>query len=1445
MSEVSTLDAANSAQDAEEATMKKKETVRRSVSRTTAPIGQNSPKFKALFEHTNDAILIADDGGHYVDANPAACALFGMGREMLLGKSVADFVRPELAENVKTAWERFVIEGGAEGEYELLRPDGTMRYLNFKATANILPGMHLSIVRDATEQKLSLKLIRESERFAHAAIDALSAHISILDQEGFIIHVNRVWEDFALEQSGSLADKAIGANYLGVCDDVEGEDGEEGPVVAQGIRDVISGSREEFTIEYPCHSPSEQRWFVCRVTKFKGTGPVRVVVAHENITERKLAEDQRRKSEERYRGLIENISEVFYVADGAGTITYASPNLSESTGYDVHEVLGRSYVRFVHPDDRRRAVEFYAEAARGDAIDVKIELRAVRKNGSVFWVEQSTRIIKDKQGKVLEYRNVVQDVSDRRSAYEKLEQERTLLRTIIEAIPDEIGVKDDQRRFILANKACVRALKQSTEEGLLGRKDEDLIKSIYADIGRMEDESVLTKAKPMISKVGTTGIAPDGSVGRCLLTTKIPLLDQGSRAIGLVVINRDISELRETEVKLRNRNEQLGNIFENLDQVFWSFDTVKQQYTDISPTFERIYGVAPRELLVNPALWLELVHPEDRNAAMDFGGVESGTPVMQVMRIIRRNDGAVRWVQNRIRGVVENGKLVRMDGVLTDITEQKLAELAVMESEAKYRQLFDEAPVGFHEIDSEGRIVRINQTELSMLGYQRDEVIGRFLWELILNPEAKADILAKLKGSMPIQSVERTAIRKNGEHFPVLIEHGYVIDEAGKIVGMRGSWQDMTARTRARAALVESERRFRALIENNSDLIVLVDESGKVKYASPANERILGFTEAEVVGKSGFEFIHPEDLAAVSSMFEHLRAVPNEVATAQFRSRHKSGGWRWLECTGKNMLDDPSIQAIITNSHDITNRREAQKALEQSEEKYREFFEEDLSGAFISSVDGKMLACNQQYAHIFGYDSIEEVLATPASQFCAESGDRERFLALVKENKKLENYEEDARKKDGRLIHLIENIIGKFDEQGELVEIRGYVMDITQRRLLEEHLRQAQKMESVGTLAGGIAHDFNNILGIIMGYTSIIERIPGLPPGVEPSLETINKAVHRGAGVVRQLLTFARKGDVSVESIDVNHVVEELTGMLRETFPRSINLSVHLTDHKLRILADHTQLVQAMLNLCVNARDAMPNGGTLAIVTDLRSGNLLKRTNRGAVSGPYAYVAVTDTGHGMSEEVRKRIFEPFFTTKATGKGTGLGMAVVYGIVNAYNGFIEIESVEGRGTTFHMYFPLQGADHIVVESGVGEVGELPGGTETILVVEDEDVMADLLENILSSRGYTVLVARDGEAGVKMFREHIDSIDIVLSDLGLPKLGGFEAFKEMKRMKPQLKVIFASGYLAAATREEMKKEGGNHFIQKPYVVTDLLQQLRQLLDAPEPMEKAVKVAEVVHA
>ncbi|MEX0736469.1 MAG: ATP-binding protein, partial [Bacteroidota bacterium] len=340
-----------------------------------------------------------------------------------------------------------------------------------------------------------------------------------------------------------------------------------------------------------------------------------------------------------------------------------------------------------------------------------------------------------------------------------------------------------------------------------------------------------------------------------------------------------------------------------------------------------------------------------------------------------------------------------------------------------------------------------------------------------------------------------------------------------------------------------------------------------------------------------------------------------------------------------------------------------------------EFFEEDLSGAFISSVDGKLLACNQQYAHIFGYDLIEEALATPASQYYVKSGDREKFLALVKENKKLENYEENARKKDGRPIHLVENIIGKFDEQGELVEIRGYVMDITHRRLLEEHLRQAQKMESVGTLAGGIAHDFNNILGIIMGYTSIIERVPGLPAGVGQSLETINKAVHRGAGVVRQLLTFARKGDVNVESIDVNHVVEELTGMLSETFPRSINLSTQLTDHKLRILADHTQLVQAMLNLCVNARDAMPNGGTLAIVTDVRSGNLLKPTNREAVSGPYAYVAVTDTGHGMSEEVRKRVFEPFFTTKATGKGTGLGMAVVYGIVNAYNGFIEIESVE--------------------------------------------------------------------------------------------------------------------------------------------------------------------------
>lgn len=422
-------------------------------------------------------------------------------------------------------------------------------------------------------------------------------------------------------------------------------------------------------------------------------------------------------------------------------------------------------------------------------------------------------------------------------------------------------------------------------------------------------------------------------------------------------------------------------------------------------------------------------------------------------------------------------------------------------------------------------------------------------------------------------------------------------------------------------------------------------------------------------------------------------------------------------------------------------------------------------------------------------------------------------------------YERIVKSRDGALHYILWQ-----DTMGPEKFIIGVGHDITERKVLEDQLRQAQKLESLGTLAGGIAHDFNNVLGIILGYTSMLEDRKVDPKKSSRSIAAINKAVQRGAGLVRQLLTFARKTDTLIESVRLNDVLVELAGMLKETFPRTIQVSSQLEKDIPSITGDANQLHQALLNLSLNARDAMPRGGALTFTTRTVMGAEVRRRFPEARREQYVSISVADTGIGMDEPLLARVFEPFFTTKEKGQGTGLGLAVVYGVVASHQGFIDVESRVGRGTTFHLYFPIPERKIqeplIATEQAQAQVS---GGTETLLVVEDEEMMLDLLKNILSGKGYRVMTAKDGVEAVEVYTQHRNQIDLVLMDMGLPKLSGAEALQKLRAINPKIKVIFASGYIDPHIKSEVLKAGVKHFVQKPYIPQEVLRHIRKVIES----------------
>jgi two-component system, cell cycle sensor histidine kinase and response regulator CckA len=502
----------------------------------------------------------------------------------------------------------------------------------------------------------------------------------------------------------------------------------------------------------------------------------------------------------------------------------------------------------------------------------------------------------------------------------------------------------------------------------------------------------------------------------------------------------------------------------------------------------------------------------------------------------------------------------------------------------------------------------------------------------------------------------------------------------------------------------------------------------------------------------------------------------------------------------------------------------------ETDERYRRFVTEDFTGMLVMRTDGQIVTCNPAVAGIFGFDSLEEAVSANFFAFLRSRQDGMELLETVRQHGMVDRHELEMTQRNGDPVYVVARLIGNF-ANGELTELHVYLFNDTKRKRLEQQLVQAQKMEGLGTLAGGIAHDFNNILAIILGYTNKLESSRSKPNEFPGAIKIIKEAVERGAALVQQLLTSARQTEARFSSVDLNALVRELESMLQATFPKTINFDLQLAPDLPVITADKSQLHQVLLNLCVNARDAMPAGGTLTLATSVTPGPELTEMFSGVTAESYACIRVRDTGIGMTRQVKSHIFEPFFSTKERGKGTGLGLSVVYGVVNNHRGFVQVESEPGAGTSFIVYLPVK---HLAAEQLGGIRTGVPRQDipQTILLVEDEEMLRELGVSILESEGFRVLAAKDGVEAVALFETHCDEIGLVVCDLGLPRLGGREAFLKMKESRPGVRAIVASGYLEPAIRSEMLKAGVIDTIQKPYDFNDLIAKIRSII-GPQPV------------
>jgi PAS domain S-box-containing protein len=763
----------------------------------------------------------------------------------------------------------------------------------------------------------------------------------------------------------------------------------------------------------------------------------------------------------------------------------------------------------------------------------------------------------------------------------------------------------------------------------------------------------------------------------------------------------------------------------------------------------------------------------------------------------------------------------------------KVAQLE--ESEKKYRQLFETAMVGIYRtrID-DGKFLAANQTLARLMGYDSvHQLVKEFVTsEHYSDPKRREELLDLIREQGRVDGFEVEMVRSDGSLVTIEISAA-AYPEFGYIEGVVA---DITKRKQAEETLRKSEEKFRFLAEKMADIVWILDRDFRTAYVSPSIEHVLGFTPEERKEQCLEEMITPASLQKVQEMyFEELQKAaegnvdPNRSVTIEVEYLRKDGSTVWMENIVK-WIQDPggTIVGMHGVSRDITERRMAEEALRESESRFRNLFDLSPQAICLTELEtGKLVDVNHKLCELTKY-AKEEVLGLNVSEvgFCEEA-DRNRFIEALQSSGEVKGLEMDFKTKDNSMLHA--HVFARIIRIAGVSYILSIFHDRTEQVGLEAQLRQAHKMESIGTLAGGIAHDFNNILGIIIGNAELaLDDIPEENPA-RLNLEEIRIAGARAKDVVCQLLSFARKKNLEKKPINIVPIIQESLKLLRSSIPASIDIRQKIAKDVDTILADPTQINQVLINLCTNADHAMPDGGILEIrLKNLELDEETRARHPNLSPGHYVNLMVSDTGHGIPPDEIDRIYDPYFTTKEVGKGAGMGLAVVHGIVMNHNGAIFADSEVEKGTTFNLFFPVTERQPV---SEIPVVENLPEGKERILFIDDDKSIAYVGRHRLERLGYQVETRTNPVEALELFRDEPGRFDLVITDMAMPQMTGDILVREILKIRPDLPTIICSGFSEKMDEEKAKEIGIRQYIEKPLDRSELAKVVRRVLGSPK--------------
>ena len=950
-----------------------------------------------------------------------------------------------------------------------------------------------------------------------------------------------------------------------------------------------------------------------------------------------------------------------------------------------------------------------------------------------------------------------------------------------------------------------------------------IIRSNVTDI-LLEPTSWIVRIALFVTYVVPLIIAVDGMKKRMM--QNIHELKEANETLRAEILMR-----RTTEKELRKSEEKYRSIYENA--VEGIFQTKPDgHFISANPALAYIHGYISPDEMMNTITDLGEQLYVDKDRRYEFVRLINEEGVVSNFEAqTYRKDGSTTWISINARNVRdEKGITLYYEGTIENITERKCSEEALKESEKRFREFADLLPQTVVEFDGMGNVTFANRNAFETFKYTKEDLgKGVNLLQLVIPEDrdrTKENIKKIMKENNQTSSSrnEYTAMRKDGSLFYVAAYTSPVIRE-NRPVGFRSIVIDVTEQKKTDNALRMSEARLRQIIDLVPHFIFAKDRSGRFVLVNKSVADAYGTTVENLVGKTDSDFNHSRDEIEgfLSDDLEVMdsgkpKDIPEEKIT------DSKGNIRFLNTTKIPFtLSMTDSDAVLGVSIDITAHKQMEEALKESVSIFEGLAGQPLVGIYLIQ-DGLFRYANPAFAAMHGYQP-EEMIDKLGPMETVAPEDKEKVSELLTRKLKDESmiFECHIIQKDGTRRE-IESFSTGISYNGSPA-ILGILLDVAERKRLEAQLIQAQKMESIGTLTGGIAHDFNNILSAVMGYSALLQMKMDKANPLRSYVDQVLLASKKAANLVRSLLVFSRKQPLVLAPLDVNDTIKEAEKLLKKLLTEDIEMFVSPSHNSTVIMADKTQMDQILFNLASNARDAMPKGGRLNIETDITTidSNFI-RANGFGKSGIYVQIKVSDTGTGMNEATLEKIFDPFFTTKGVGRGTGLGLATVYGIVKQHNGYITVDSEPNQGTTFRIYLPAVTTE-VDLEEDSGHAIKM--GSETILIAEDDEEVRCFIREALQEHGYKTIEATDGEDAIYIYKLHRD-IDLIVFDLVMPKKNGREAYEEIHKMQPNAKALFISGYTNDIILDKGIGENEFDFITKPLLLDKFLSKIREMLD-----------------